>query len=387
MTPLEACSIVVRAISDYPLDKVVVYDVETTGLDSWNGDEVLSVGICDGFGNNLFSSYVRPARVREWPEAEAINGISPRMVSDAPTLRELTPTLRRCLLGDRLLVGYNLQFDNGFMSRGGVFEEYPWPCFDVMSEYATIHGSKRAKYGDRYQYSKLETCSKSYGWTFPAHDSAADAHATARCFRALMCDEKYLKGAIKKKLETVRNVSTSQTKATTEAVKECVRSGMTSSVRAELRLGEITRGKNKGAPRYECFVEDRCVGVTGNSAIDSVRKIFVLSDDDKLPKKVACKALMSFSGDRARCSVEITAKGKFQEMVLELAKFAREGEGMQWREVEEPKPKKRHESHQQFSYYEQPNQRAQKKAAGCATTIAMSFVALLSVIIGLIVIL
>lgn len=321
-------------LTGFPLDRVVVFDTETTGASPYSGDEVLSIAICDGMGNPLFSSYVRPARHKSWPDAERVNGISPAMVRDAPTLREITPQIREHLLGNRLVVGYNVNFDVSFLMQGKALESWIPATFDVMREYASVHGTRRSKFGDGYMYSKLSACAASYGYEFRAHDAMEDARATAHCFRALLCDEAYVKPEAKRRIDRLKSLSVSQTKATTVTVLELVEGGMTSSVRAELRLGAVTRGKTKGTPRYECFVDDRCVGVSSTSAVGQIRKIYALGEDAKLPAKVPCKALLSASGESAHCEVTITARGKVMEEVLAAAAETREREGMEYRRPE-----------------------------------------------------
>lgn len=158
-------------LTGFSLDRVVVFDTETTGLHPYGGDEVLAIAICDGMGTPLFSSYVRPMRKRSWPEAERVNGISPAMVRYAPTLKEITPQIREHLLGNKLVVGYNVLFDISFLLKGGALEAWPMATFDVMSEYASIHGTARTRHHDGYRYSKLSTCAASYGYDFQAHDA------------------------------------------------------------------------------------------------------------------------------------------------------------------------------------------------------------------------
>ena len=164
----------------------------------------------------------------------------------------------------------------------------------------------------------------------------ADARATAHCFRALMCDERYIRPKIKSIMENLKRLSVSQTKATTETVLDLVDHGVTSSVKAELRLGEITRGKNKGAPRYECFVDDRCVGVSSAPSVDQIRKLYALEESDKLPNRVPCKALLQAAGSSAHCSVTITARGKLLDSVVSSAAIIRDECEMNYRKPAAP---------------------------------------------------
>lgn len=316
-----------EAITGFPLSKVVVFDTETTGVNQTR-DEILSISICDGHGNELFNSLVRPTKHKQWPDASKVNGIYPRDVRNAPTLKEITPAIQQHLLGNKLLVGYNTQFDLSFLVQAGVFEEWPGATFDVMREYATVRGTKRSQYGG-YRWSKLADCAASYGYRFGVHDAREDAKATAFCYRALLSDEKYLTRKIDELMERIIHVSVNQTKATSANVMELVESGVTTSIGAELRLGSLTRGKNAGKPRYECFVNDKCVGVQGFGQLENIRLLYSLSDDDPLPKSIPCKALLSMVGTKARCSVEITARGKLRDDLRQAARQEHEALGLQ----------------------------------------------------------
>lgn len=61
-------------------------DIETTGL-SIEWDELLQISILDAAdGSVLLNSYVKPEVAKEWPEAMAINRITPEMISSAPEM-------------------------------------------------------------------------------------------------------------------------------------------------------------------------------------------------------------------------------------------------------------------------------------------------------------
>lgn len=319
-------------VTGYPLDRVVVFDTETTGTNPWD-DEILSIGICDGRGNQLFSSYVQPVKHRSWPDAERVNGISPRDVVGSPKLSEIAPTIENLLSGEKLIVGYNTDFDIRFLINGGALSAWPNDTFDVMREYATVHGTSKSKYGDGYKWSKLVQCSASYGYSFSAHDSAEDAVATAHCFRALLCDEAYLKGFLSEKLDGLKEFRVTQTKATKEAIAAIVGESEATEEKAELRLGAITRGKNKGTPRYECFVSDSCVGVSSPNEVDKIRMLYCLSPEEGSPKKVPCRASLYCTDDYVSCEISITARGKLRDAVISTAKQEREREGFEYRKI------------------------------------------------------
>ncbi len=87
-----------------PPAHLIVLDGETTGLDLYRQDfpdEILQLSILDGSGQVLFHSYIRPYAHTSWPEAQAVNGISPEMVAHAPYLYQVAPQIKGILQGGR----------------------------------------------------------------------------------------------------------------------------------------------------------------------------------------------------------------------------------------------------------------------------------------------
>lgn len=327
-------------VTGFPLEKVVVFDTETTGVDT-STDEVLSIAACDGYGNKLISTKVRPVRHGSWPEAQRVNGISPYMVRDAPTIGELRPQLRRILLNDVLLVGYNTQFDIHMLWSNGVLDGFPKDYFDVMRQYAAVRGTGKKTYGG-YHYSKLAVCAEHYGYTFRAHDSMEDTLATLWCFRALICDEKWLHATMDEKARQMRTFAASQTKATTATVEDLVAAGMGTDSAAELRVGEVTRGKSKGEKRYELYSSGSLVGIFTPKATERARSYLMVGDGEELPSPVKCSATLAMIGKTAHADVEISDRRNVIRAMYDGARLARENGGCKWRNVQtkkrEPEP-------------------------------------------------
>ena len=67
------------------------FDTETTGFNAYGNDEILQIAIINGKGETLFKSYIKPDLRRTWTKAAERNGITPRMVKDAPHFIDVTP--------------------------------------------------------------------------------------------------------------------------------------------------------------------------------------------------------------------------------------------------------------------------------------------------------
>ncbi len=103
-------------MKDFKNTEFVVLDVETTGLSPANGDRVIEVAalkVRDLCVVDRFHSLIDPERPLSYG-AFLVNGITPEMLKDAPTAREVLPDLFD-FLGKACLVGHNIRFDLGFL--------------------------------------------------------------------------------------------------------------------------------------------------------------------------------------------------------------------------------------------------------------------------------
>lgn len=110
---------VVQALN-IDLNKDPVYlDTETTGI---NG-EVVEIAIVDFDGTPLLNTLVNP--LCPIPEtATAIHGITDLDVKDAPTLDAIFPRIQN-ILRNRVLIGYNLQYDLNVLTRKNKLSSIP----------------------------------------------------------------------------------------------------------------------------------------------------------------------------------------------------------------------------------------------------------------------
>lgn len=172
------------------IPKRVVLDTETTGLTEH--DELLQVSILDAdTGDVLINSYIKPCVAVEWPEAQAINGISPTKVQDAPYIFEMLVTLNAIFRNVEEVIGYSTGFDMGFLERAGVQFSGNVILHDVKETFAVVSGEYNEKYGD-FKWKKLTVCAETLGYDWgedTAHDSLADCKATLFCYNELQKKE------------------------------------------------------------------------------------------------------------------------------------------------------------------------------------------------------
>ena len=150
-----------------------VVDLETTGLYPSRGDRIVEIGIV------ALDASLRPKA--EWttlvnPRRDvgptSIHGITAGQVANAPSFRDIVGDVADCL-GDRIVVGHNVRFDQGFLgaefARAGFAVEWV-PGLDTMWLAASITSQRR-----------LHDCCQSLGIdTGRSHSAICDARAAAQ---------------------------------------------------------------------------------------------------------------------------------------------------------------------------------------------------------------
>lgn len=159
------------------MTKFLFIDTETTGVKV--EDEILEVSVVDAAGEVIFTSLVKPTGKTEWAEAQAIHGISPEEVANAPAIGELVETIRAVCEGATVVM-YNAKFDSRFFPAG-TFDNVEcamlrWSAYKgVLNERGSL------------KWHKLVAAAEEAGhqWTGAAHRATADAQATATVWNFL----------------------------------------------------------------------------------------------------------------------------------------------------------------------------------------------------------
>lgn len=158
--------------------RVVVFDLETTGLDPscYGITEIGAVSIEDGNLAEYFSTFVNP----EMPitlDITKITGIEDYMVKDAPTIDKVIGDFHKFCQGS-VLVAHNIDFDIGFINR---FAEENGYNFNDLQKEDTL-AIARAKLKGLKNY-KLNTVAEKLNVPLEGHHRAYnDALCTAKIY-------------------------------------------------------------------------------------------------------------------------------------------------------------------------------------------------------------
>lgn len=170
-------------LTEIPPEKILVLDTETTGVDG--SAEILQLSIIDGTGKTIMDQYFRPEHTESWPEAAAVNGITPDMVKDKPRISAVAEALEKLLADADLIVGYNLPFDLCMLTQSGIALPIGRQYLDIMIPFARVYGEWSELYQD-WKWQKLTTCAEYCGYIGDGwHNSLADVKATLFCFYEL----------------------------------------------------------------------------------------------------------------------------------------------------------------------------------------------------------
>ncbi|MBE6670392.1 MAG: 3'-5' exonuclease [Ruminococcaceae bacterium] len=156
--------------------KAIFFDLELTGVYPY--DEIISVSITDGYGNEIMDTLVRPEKRKQWNATVKIHGITPAMVENAPYLRELTPKIKAILLNSEIIVAYGISTDYAHIKKiftedeQKILEKKLRCCAKEYVRYISEYEPdiNKSALVSAMEYFKIE-------WTGSAHTSMADTHA------------------------------------------------------------------------------------------------------------------------------------------------------------------------------------------------------------------
>jgi DNA polymerase-3 subunit epsilon len=161
-----------------------VFDMETTGLNPAEGDEILSIGAfrivnCRLLREERFEQLVDPQRSIPWTSVK-IHGIHPEMLIGQPFIEKVLPQFHH-FVEDTILVAHNAAFDMRFLqlkeAKTGL--KFTNPVLDTLLLSAVVHPS--------HENHDLEAISQRLGVRILGrHTALGDASATGEIFLKML---------------------------------------------------------------------------------------------------------------------------------------------------------------------------------------------------------
>jgi len=176
----------VPELADRPLADLTftVFDMETTGLNPAEGDEIISIGAfrmvnCRLLRKEYFEQLVDPQRSIPWTSVK-IHGIHPEMLIGQPYIGQVLPQFHQ-FAEDTILVAHNAAFDMRFLQlkEGRTGVKFVNPVLDTLLLSAVVHPS--------HENHDLEAISQRLGVRILGrHTALGDASATGEIFLKML---------------------------------------------------------------------------------------------------------------------------------------------------------------------------------------------------------
>ncbi|WP_278675075.1 3'-5' exonuclease [Acidaminococcus fermentans] len=190
-----------RSLVAFP-DTYVVVDLETTGLNP-ERDQIIEIELTMGQPGRTFSTLLQPRTALEGqyvsPFITQLTGITNEMLAAAPQSREALEAFAR-FLGSRVVVGYNVGFDMGFLQQqfqDQLYRPLANDWVDLLPMAQTLF--------PLWPHHRLNNLAAWYHVVNPeAHRALSDVETTEACFQKLKQDVRRLYPSPETFLEEVR---------------------------------------------------------------------------------------------------------------------------------------------------------------------------------------
>lgn len=160
-------------------EKFIVVDIETTGLDPFDGCEIIEIGATEILNGEIVRNHNRLIKPeKEIPEfITGLTNISNEMVENEPSINEVLPKFRK-YIGDTTLIAHNAKFDikflNYYLRKLGLKEITNYMCTLEMLKRVSSYKGKNKKLATACEYYGIENKN--------AHRASSDTFATAQLF-------------------------------------------------------------------------------------------------------------------------------------------------------------------------------------------------------------
>ncbi|CAN8141149.1 hypothetical protein THIOSC15_2780008 [uncultured Thiomicrorhabdus sp.] len=107
----------------------------------------------------LLDTFIKPYYKKEWPQAQAINGITPQMVKDAPDMWDIEDTNNEHCIGKNFYI-WNAKFDRKFLGWALVYANSVNCAMHEYGDFIARTQPQNQSQSGRY---KLETAANDLG--------------------------------------------------------------------------------------------------------------------------------------------------------------------------------------------------------------------------------
>lgn len=150
---------------DTTIDRLVILDTETTGLEPREGHRIIEIGCVEVIGRRLtgrhFHVYINPEREVD-EGAVAVHGITDAFLADKPRFHEVVDEFLAFVRGAELVI-HNAAFDIGFLNHEFALLKDRPPLGSVLDYCSVLDTLRLARERHPGQRNSLDALCKRYG--------------------------------------------------------------------------------------------------------------------------------------------------------------------------------------------------------------------------------
>lgn len=170
----------VPALPEEGFGSVICLDTETTGFSFETFDELLQIALVGSNGAE-YMTYIKPDKKKNWAGAEKVNGISPSMVEDSPSARNVIKAIQPFINEATTIVGHNVPFDLNFLKKAGLQIPESTRIWDTCDYFKTDIPEGKHKLGNAVEIYCPGIMEE---YLNGAHDALTDTRATMEVYKA-----------------------------------------------------------------------------------------------------------------------------------------------------------------------------------------------------------